>query len=177
MLSDFAWSCFQHDCWKLNTGMCHRCLGVYQGQVREGCLGNGCSGRWGGQLCLGLSVKVKTEYLGQKFMIILADDESITENNSMSGNKYRRSGLAFITEHLRSANDLKRHSKRDLKGKWQYQICFQFSSASLELNLKNEGKYLHIRSMVIAQCLGKERNFGLHLLLAAAFDWNFVACD
>lgn len=110
-------------------------------------------------------------------MIILTDDESITENKSTSGNKYRGNGLAFITGHLRSANDLKRRNRKDLKGKWQYQIYFQFSSPSLELNLKNEDKYLHVRSMVMAQCLVKERNFVLHLLLAAAFDWNFVACD
>lgn len=100
-------------------------MGLWKGQC--------CPGRWGGQRCLGLSVKAKSEYLGQKFVILLTDDESITENKSMSGNKYESNGLAFISEHLRNANDLKRHNRRDLKGKWQYQIYSQFSSASIRI--------------------------------------------
>lgn len=82
-------------------------------------------------------MRAKPEHSGQKFTIVLTDGESITENKSMSGNKYRSNGLAFITEHLRSANDLKRHNRRDLKGKWQYQIYFQFSSASIRIKSEN----------------------------------------
>lgn len=90
-------------------------------------------------------------------------------------NKNRSNGLAFITEHLKSANDLKRHNRRDLKGKWQYQIYFQFSFASIRIKSEKwrqiPARKEHGNGSVLI-----EENFGLHLLLPAAFHWNFVPC-